>query len=65
MVTAVALTPLRVTLPLVAPLASLTVRLAVPAAPELGAGKICAAAIATLKAGLFFTATLTAAEVAV
>ena len=65
MVTAVAVTPLSVTLPLVAPLASFTVRLAVAVAVELGAGEICADVIVTLKTGLFFTATVRAAEVAV
>ena len=65
MVTALALTPLSVTLPLMAPLASFTVRFPVPVAVEFGAGKICAAANATLKAGLFFTAMVRAAEVAV
>src|SRR2546426_152282 len=47
MVTAVALRPVSFTVPRVAPVSSLTVKSAVPEAGDIGAGKICAAAMAT------------------
>ncbi len=65
MVTAVAVRPLSITLPLVAPLSSFTVIFPVPEALEPGAGNICAGAMATAITAMLDTVMVIAGVVAV
>src|SRR5437763_16234816 len=65
MVTAVAVRPLSITVPLMAPVSSFTVICAVPEALELGVGSICAEVIVTVKAAWPVVVKLTAGVVAV